>query len=352
VSERRKSPRRPAYVDSPTIPISYLQLLIEILAEHGFEASLLLEGARVPRSVLEQPRVSARQWARLMGRAQELTGHGGLGYEFGLRMRPTVHGLVGYAAMSANSIRDATEITLRYATVRQAYFELAMEERGERCLLTVRERFPIPAMRTYFIESILCGIARGFAMLLGRELTDFPEAEMCFDTPEPPYYARWRDQLCRVRFGCPFNGLRFPASYLGLRPAFADPYASLQARALCEQELSFAREAGMDLPARVIAELRATASDGYPALETVAARLFLSTRTLKRRLQEHGTSFLKLLGETRMRDACDLLSRTELSVQAVAARLGYENPANFSRAFAHTVGEPPSSYRARIKAKL
>lgn len=347
----QRNTRPPAYLDSPTIPIAYLQLMIEILSEHHIEAQRLFEEARLSPSLLEQPRMSARQWTRLVSKAQELTGNSGLGYEYGLRMRPTVHGLVGYAAMSATSIRDAIDITVRYARARQAYFELFLEEQGEFCQLVLKERFPIPVQRHFFVEQILCGLARGFAVLLGRDLEDFPDAEMCLDLPEPGYFARWRSQLRRVRFGCSVNALRFPATYLDLRPALADPHASQQARALCEKELSAAREAGHDLAARVVAELRAPVqTEGYPTLETVAGRLFLSTRTLKRRLQEQGTSFLRLLGETRVRDACDLLARTELSVQDIAARLGYENPANFSRAFAQAAGMPPSAYRAQARS--
>ena len=69
---------------------------------------------------------------------------------------------------------------------------------------------------------------------------------------------------------------------------------------------------------------------------------------MKRRLREQGTSFLQLLNDTRKKDACELLARTELSVQAIATRLGYENPANFSRAFAQATGTPPSVYRAQL----
>jgi AraC-like DNA-binding protein len=335
-------------LDRPTIPIAYLQLMVEILAEHGIEAARLFAEARVAASLLDQPRMSAYQWTRIVRTAQALTGDSGLGYEYGLRMRPTVHGMVGYAAMSATSIQEATDITIRYARVRQVYFELVLERQEESCLLVLKERFPIPVQRNFFIEQMLCGLARGFAVLLGRELVDFPDGEICFDVPEPAYFARWQSQLTRVAFRCPLNALRFPASYLRLRPALADPHASQQARALCENELSVARDASDDLPARVLAELRAPGrAEGYPTLEMVAARLFLSTRTLKRRLQEEGTSFLRLLVETRMRDACELLSRTQLSVQEVAARLGYENPANFTRAFAQAVGMPPTAYRAQ-----
>lgn len=347
----RKPPgSAPAYLDSPTIPIAYLQLLVEILEERGIVRESLFDSALCPSSLLREPRMSAIQWTRLVRKAQELTQDPGLGYEYGLRMRPTAHGLVGFAAMSADSVRAAIEIVVRYASARQAHFALSLEEGPAFCQLVLRERYPIPVMRSFFVENILLGLARGFAVLLGRELREFPGYEICFDTPEPDYYAGWRTRLPPVHFGQPVNAVRFPNAYLALRPALADPHASQQARALCEQELSYALEGSHDLQARVVAALRRADEPGYASLEQVAARLKLSTRTLKRRLNESGTTFLQLLNDARTRDACDMLTRTELSVQDIATRLGYQNPANFSRAFAQRTGKTPSVYRARSKA--
>jgi AraC-like DNA-binding protein len=358
---RTTSGRTPAYLDSPTIPIAYLQLLVEILGERGIGVPTLFDEPPLSSALLREPRMSAIQWTRLVRRALALTQDPGLGYEYGLRMRPTAHGLLGFAAMSADSVRAAIEIVVRYASARQAHFALALEEEADSCQLVLRERYPIPVLRSFFLENILLGLARGFAVLLGRDLSEFPGYEICFDMPEPAYYAAWNGRLGSVRFGHPVNAVRFPRTYLALRPALADPHASQQARSLCEQELSYALEGSHDLLARVVAQLRPVllargtarfdgeAEGGYASLERVAARLKLSTRTLKRRLAEGGTSFSELLRETRTGDARDLLVRTALSVQDIALRLGYQNPANFSRAFAQVTGLSPSAYRAQHK---
>lgn len=349
---RLPSTRLPGYLDAPTIPVAYLQLLVELMGERDIAPGVLFDSAKVPADLVREQRMSALQWTRLVRSAQDLSGDPGLGYEFGTRMRPTAHGLLGYAAMSANSVRAACEIVVRYASARQAHFDISLEEDAEYGQLTLRERFPIPVMRTFFVENILLGLARGFAVPLEREQGAFSDYEICFDTSEPDYYPAWRERLGRVRFDCRVNAVRFPVHYLSLRPALADPYASQQACALCEQELRLAQKDGLGLPARVVAELRRDLNaPGYPSLETVASRMFLSSRTLKRRLQEQGTSFLRLLNDTRTCDACTLLAQSELSVQTIAGRLGYENPANFTRAFVQQVGETPSSYRAAHRGK-
>ena len=106
----------------PSISIAYLQLLLEILAERGIAASTLLAGIPIDPALLDdsQARMSPTQWTLLVMRAQALTADPALGYEYGLRMRPTVHGVLGYAAMSAATLRQAQEISARYARLRQA----------------------------------------------------------------------------------------------------------------------------------------------------------------------------------------------------------------------------------------
>ena len=71
----------------------------------------------------------------------------------------------------------------------------------------------------------------------------------------------------------------------------------------------------------------------------------MSSRTLTRRLQQTGLGFQQLLDEARKRDAIKLLQNTSLTVEQIALRLGYTDPANFSRAFKKWTGEPPSQYR-------
>ncbi|MFZ5724189.1 MAG: AraC family transcriptional regulator [Pseudomonadota bacterium] len=342
----------PTHLTRPTIPIAYLQLLVEIVGERGIPADTLLAGMPVNPALLDHPdaRMSAQQWTRVLLRALELTGEPGLGYEYGLRMRPTVHGVLGYAAMSCPTVRQALEISGRYTRVRQAHFSMRLVEQPAQSRLEVHEKFPILALRSFFYENVLIGMARGHAVLLGRELRDFPDLEIWFDWPEPAYHRAWADRLPAVRFRQPVNALCFPSSYLDLRPVLADPHASRQAIALCERELALAAGQEADITARVRAELVPGKRGGYPQLEDVASRLAMSGRTLKRRLQQGGTSFLLILEEARRRDAHQLLAHTDLPVQEIAARLGYINPANFSRAFSQWTGEAPTRYRERLRA--
>lgn len=340
----------PPDINQPSIPVSYLQLLVEIMAERGVEQDQLLAGVPMAPELLAQPeaRMSAYQWTLLAMNGIRLSGDPGLGYEYGLRMRPTSHGFLGYATMSCDSMRQAMDVTIRYVQARQRNFTMSLSTDATHGAITLREKHPIPVLRSFFVENILLGLARGACAILGMELRDFQGAEIGFDWPEPPYHAAYRERLPNIRFGQPANLLRFPLRYLELRPVLADPHASRQAIELCERELAQAGGLQDSVGLRVCAELRLSPNGGYPSVDAVAERMHMSGRSLKRKLQAEGTSYLALLEDVRQRDAQELLRHSTLELQQVAARLGYTNPANFTRAFRKWTGDSPSGYRRRL----
>jgi AraC-like DNA-binding protein len=80
-------------------------------------------------------------------------------------------------------------------------------------------------------------------------------------------------------------------------------------------------------------------------LETLSAELGISPRTLQRRLYEEGQSFSELIRDVQQEVAERLLLDTSLSVQEVSSRVGFANPASFSRAFHLWTGQSPRDYR-------
>ena len=84
---------------------------------------------------------------------------------------------------------------------------------------------------------------------------------------------------------------------------------------------------------------------GDVSIDRVAAELGLSRQTLYRRLKAEGATFEGLLEATRRKLAVRYLKRERLSVKAVAYRLGFSEPAAFSRAFKRWTGASPSTFR-------
>lgn len=83
-----------------------------------------------------------------------------------------------------------------------------------------------------------------------------------------------------------------------------------------------------------------------PTLHDAARVAFVSPRTLNRRFQvETGTTWREFIHAARMIQAMELLAGGDVSVTEVAARVGFDSPGAFTKAFRAYTGELPSAFR-------
>ena len=92
--------------------------------------------------------------------------------------------------------------------------------------------------------------------------------------------------------------------------------------------------------------MEAMLATGEVRIDRVAADMGLSRQTLYRRLKEEGATFEELLDGLRHRLALRYLRADQLSVKAAAYRLGFSDPAAFSRAFKRWTGSSPRTATA------
>ncbi|HYD11856.1 MAG TPA: helix-turn-helix transcriptional regulator [Allosphingosinicella sp.] len=98
---------------------------------------------------------------------------------------------------------------------------------------------------------------------------------------------------------------------------------------------------------RVEAELEPMLASGPIRIEPVARALGCSRQTLYRRLKAEGLTFEQVLDGLRRRQAEKWLRDPALPVKEIAWRLGYSDPAAFSRAFKRWTGKSPQAFRNR-----
>ncbi len=105
-----------------------------------------------------------------------------------------------------------------------------------------------------------------------------------------------------------------------------------------------------DVLATTAAVTELALQEGYPRIDWVAAKLGTTSRSLQRRLSECGTSFADLVDALLSRQAKCLLRESGSSVTDIALKLGYSDPAHFTRAFRRWTGASPSAYRQGASA--
>ena len=168
------------------------------------------------------------------------------------------------------------------------------------------------------------------------------------DVARPRAAARFEETFgCPVVFEAPAVAVWFRATLLGARR----PHSSRR-RLMTIDDLARARldpASRGDLIGVVSAQVWTQVLAGTVSLDAAAHALAISTRTLQRTLQEHGTDFRSLGNAIRARRATELLCGTNASVTDISAELGYSAPANFARAFRKATGLAPEDFRRRRK---
>ncbi|HEX6736416.1 MAG TPA: AraC family transcriptional regulator [Azonexus sp.] len=94
-----------------------------------------------------------------------------------------------------------------------------------------------------------------------------------------------------------------------------------------------------------VRDLLRRALPGTLSLEDIAERLYLSPRTIHRRLDEEGSSFRAIKDALRRDLALARLTKTRDPIAQVAADLGYADTSAFYRAFVEWTGMAPVHYR-------
>jgi AraC-like DNA-binding protein len=326
----------------PSLPAVHALHLLELVKPWGVTGEELLRDSGLVEGALAEPdaRVAVPQMAALVERARALTGEPALGMYAGMHMRVSSHGYLGFAALTASNVRQALELAEKYAPTRTTALVLRLTVEDGTAQLVVEERADFGAARDAMVFALVIGIWQIGNALTGRELTG--SADFAF--PEPAYFAKVARFAPRVRFGQPANRLVFDASVLELPLVMADPESLRLAQAQCDRALA-AMGDKEQLAARVRA-LIPLEEGGVRSLEDVAARLGLSARTLKRKLAAEGVTYSSLAEGVRRQRAILLLgSSHDLSLEAVAERLGYSDVANFTRAFRRWTGTTPASFR-------
>jgi len=87
------------------------------------------------------------------------------------------------------------------------------------------------------------------------------------------------------------------------------------------------------------------------SIENVTELFPFEQRTLQRRLKAAGTSYQKLLNDTRIIMAMDLLGNSDIPITQLSDRLCFCNLANFSKAFKRYTGHTPREWRQQTRAK-
>ena len=310
----------------------------ECLAGTGIQADDLLEPEQSPEFTLAQEFRFHRNLLQLSGDAL-------LGLKLGQAYPLQGYGLFGYAFLSAPTLRHAMTIVSNYGPLTFTLFRTDFRETGEAGILQFSRQIDIPPdLLGFYVDRDMAAALSGSEPDQATPIRPVRVALM--------HDGQGRRKDYEVFFGCPVS-FGAPRSELWVDAALLDipmPLGDTQTSAICQQQcqLLLARMSASSGFIDRVRQLIVGRPGYFPDIGYVAEKLNMTSRTLRRRLDEEGSSYQQILADVRYQLAQEYLATSSLPVEEIAALLGYSNPGNFTHAFKRWHGSPPRQFRQEL----
>ena len=336
--------------DVLTFSGDYITSVRDFALARGVEAQTLLKNTEFGLEYLLSPpaRVPYTTMHQIINNlASTLQPMEPVAIEFGHFMATSSHGFLGIAIQGCRSLRDVIQLAVQFIKTRTGARSAEIMPGDD--FMTVRilhdkqyQPHAIPLVDTFFEFSIMANVDFIITELMKQHpLTDKIQINVTSDEPQqiqdPVTF-----NLCIPRYKQAEMQVCIPNHWLDLPLQGGNAELSRIATEHCESELQ-----GLS-PKDLLDEVRERimrASGIKPSLEKMAAELYMSASTLQRRLKQQGVTYQQLKAEVRQQEACDLLLSSDLSVEDIAARLGFCDGSNFSKSFKSWTGMTPNNYK-------
>jgi AraC-like DNA-binding protein len=333
-----------ARVDDPgTVRMAVLGAIPALLRDRRVELSGLLAEVGLPLDQFDHPdnRMSYRTGGQLLQRCAEATGCEHFGLLVGQYPTALSLGMLGELAQRSRTVQ---------AAIRSLIAHLHLQTRGGIPTHSVRGLNATFGYALYLRDlpatAHIYDLVMAFEFNILRDICGprWGPSEIWFAHGEPRDLAPYENHFgCKLMFDADRTEILFNRHWLAQPPAGSDPDRH---RHLSQEILAQETSNPESLIARVRVALRKMVTNGRATEALLSNLLAIPMRTLRRLLEQEGTSFRELIEEARYEVARQLLLDTDLPTAEIAASLDYADASAFSRAFSRWTGMPPAGWRS------
>lgn len=326
-----------------TIAVHFVHTILRSAGKLGLDQTQLLDSANLDPELIHKPdmRITPIQFSRLM-QAMWIYADD----EFlGMAKTPVKYGvftLMAKQAVHYQKLRSVyRHLTNFYNLVNEALnlkFSVTKDQAQFVMSLKTPHRDEDHALR----EFLLLLFHRFPSWLIGQRI---PLKAIFLDYDQPAHFAEYRLMYpCRAEFNQVQCGFSFNRSWLDAE-VVRTPRELRDYMRRAPLDWFLRQEYHAVYTQRVVLILEQATNLAEVSMEQVAAKLHVTSRTLRRKLVSEGASFQQIKDNIRRDLAINLLSNRKTSVSQIGRKMGFSEPAAFSRAFKQWTGLSPKEYR-------
>ena len=327
----------------PTTLAATTTALAAALQSHGCEPRAVFARAGLDIDLARQPgaRFPFSKMQRLWTAAREASGDPCIGLQAARLLKPQALHALGLSWLSSHSLRDGFMRIARYSRIANTSLKIEITEAGNEIRIA-----PRVAVRGIDTAPEAMDACLAFIVSLCRQITSrhFAPVRVTFRREADPHIDQYIEFFaCPVHFAQPENALYFDAASAREQVPAGNAELAREVDRIAERYLATLQPSRVQDKVREI--LLTLLPSGEADQRTIARNLNRSVSTLQRQLKAEGSSYRKLLDETRQTMALRLVKEKQHSLGQIAYLLGFSDQANFSRAFRRWTGGPPTEFR-------
>ena len=265
-----------------------------------------------------------------------------------LRVGQSLHlsnyGLYGFALLCGPSVRASFEFAVRYHRLATPLFEIAFDLEDGKFVWRFPDEHCVPYEPRIHRFLLFQQLAQHVTHVrdIARADRKPSHVEVAINAPAR---AEPLEQIleCPVAFAMPATRIVYDMSIVDERPPMMNPISYATLRESCARMLEDLRK--VEGVSGRVTRLVMEAPAPFPSMDDVAARLSMTSRTLRRKLRAEQRTYSDILDEVRNTLARKYLDANTFTTEDIASLLGFSDAANFRTSFKRWNGISPSEYR-------
>ncbi|WP_299727657.1 AraC family transcriptional regulator [uncultured Endozoicomonas sp.] len=345
------------------MPAKYARLILRVAQEQGYDVHELIEDAGLSFNPLELApdesfEIPTLTFSKLFRRISDILQDEAFGLSTDFKVPPGTFRILCYTIIHCNTLRKAMDRATEFASMIYGFHGLNIkpmppykQQKGSDDATLVYStaanlfNSDINLEKQLQIVNSLSMWHRFCCWLIGSQI--IIKQVNLMGPPQNDFIGhRYFD--CPVLFEQQENSLIVSASILDAPLVHNEDSLEAFLKTVPYQLLVIDEEQNCET---VISRIRSVLGNNFtrslPTFDEMAELLNISSRTLRRRLENEGTTYQKVKDECRRDAAIDYLNRSSLTINSVAALMGYDEPSAFHRSFKKWMGMTPGEFRRK-----
>lgn len=325
-----------------TIP----RLISQVLAIYDVDAKAVFEKLNIDTSPehTSTGRVHMEKMTSLWSAAVEATNDNELGLVAASLFQPSYLKGIGLAWMASANLEEGLRRFVKNSQLVNTSMQIELLDKDTELVIQYKTaNNPSSKVRVHPC-AIQLGIGFFLKMFRLAASKNIPATKVNFTFAINDTNNKYQDYFqCPVYGDSAHNSISFSKSLLNeMLPTHDPELVGFNEMAIDKYLLKMNTAETSSKVSKMITELLPT---GCPSEEMIANRLFMSKRTMQRKLSNEQQSYSNLLNDVRFTLAKVYLSTKATSVTEIAYQLGYSSPSTFARAFKRAETISPLEYR-------